>query len=363
MMDGKVHKISVRKIDFVWSSQKGFASLVPLYEFMQNDGWEVAIHKIYRNRFRNRKTIKSIGNIVILAYDQPLIRLKKLGWSGDFIYIEHGLSPMKYYTYKYEFFHRAVLLFFPGEVFQRKMEAINPNFKNGLLGGYPKMDDLVSTKIDREKMCEKYGLNPNKPVILFAPSWGGKRNKNAGIHNAKHLKNIENLLIVPHSADYRLAKKYGAIVPKDGNINQFLQLADVVVSDVSSVLAEASILNKPVVQMILPSFPGCFPEKDRRKNGIFLSDEQIKLEEQNADLENRPFKIPYLDEDWVMGFTAKPNELKNAIAMAIKNPKKHSENRKYWAEQSAWKFDGNVCGRMTKMIEHFLATGERKQVA
>ena len=57
-----------------------------------------------------------------------------MGWKGKYIYIEHGLSPMKYYTYKYSFFHKADLLFYPGEIFKRKMEAINPQFKNGLLG-------------------------------------------------------------------------------------------------------------------------------------------------------------------------------------------------------------------------------------
>ena len=169
--------------------------------------------------------------------------------------------------------------------------------------------------------------------------------------------------MLPHSADYRLAKKYGAIVPKDGNINQFLQLADVVVSDISSVLAEASILDKPVVQMILPVFPGCFPEKDRRKKGIYLSEDRIKLEEMNTDLKTRPFKIPYLDEDWIMGYIAKPDDLQHAISMAVQNPAKNRTKRKYWAEQSAWQFDGNVCQRIAKMIECFLETGERKQVA
>ena len=186
-------KYQKRKIDFVWSSQKGYTSILPLYEFMKDNGWKVAIYKIYRNRFRNRKTIKNLGKIVILAYDQPLFRLEKSGWEGEFIYVEHGLSPMKYYTYKYSFFHRAALLFYPGNIFYQKMKFINPNFENGLLGGYPKIDNLVRTKINRKKMCKKHGLNPQKPVILFAPSWGGKRNKDAGIHNAKYLANVATL--------------------------------------------------------------------------------------------------------------------------------------------------------------------------
>ena len=300
--------------------------------------------------------------MIVIAYDRPLVRLEKCGWEGEFIYIEHGLSPMKSYTYKYDFFQRAALLFYPGEVFKRKMEAINPQFERGLLGGYPKVDELVNLEINRNQLCSKYGLNPEKPVILFAPSWGGKHNKNAGIHNAKHLSSLENLLIVPHSADYPLAKRYGAVKPGDGNINQFLHLADVVISDISSVLAEAAILDKPVVQLILPAYPGCFPEVETRKSGIWVS-EDILTREQLTDRSARPFKIPYIDEDWIMGHTAGAHELEAAIRDALQNPQKFAEQRKYWAEQSCWNADGKSSSRISHMIDQYLKDGSVVQLS
>ena len=101
---------------------------------------------------------KQLSDTVVIAYDEPLKRIQKSGWTGKYIYIEHGLGAMKYYTYKYEFFHHADLLFYPGEVFKRKMSVINPTFKNGLLGGYPKIDDLLSMQIDRKALLEKYKL-------------------------------------------------------------------------------------------------------------------------------------------------------------------------------------------------------------
>ncbi|MBC8503084.1 MAG: CDP-glycerol glycerophosphotransferase family protein [Nitrosopumilus sp.] len=329
---------------------------------MKNSGWNVELDKVHKHSFRNRKLMKSISNLIVIAYDQPLYRLQNSGWNGEYIYIEHGLSPMKYYTYKYNFFHKSTILFYPGEVFKRKMEVINPNFENGLLGGYPKIDELLTMEIDKSKMCEKYGLDSLKPIILFSPSWGGKRNINAGIHNAKHLKNIDNLIIVPHSADYRLAKKYGAVVPKDSNINQFLHLADIVISDASSVLAEASILKKQVIQMILPSYPGCFPEIDRRKNDSWISDEII-AEEMKTNREQRPFKIPYLNEDWDFGNSSVPQEIDSAIEKSKKTIGQINEKQNYWAEQSCYKPDGKTSHRIMKMIEHFINTGERKQVA
>lgn len=348
-------------LDLVYSTTKGFASLLPLYEHMNSLGWDVSLSKVHRNCFRNRRLLKTMSKTIVIAYDKPLVRLEKCGWHGEFIYIEHGLSPMKYYTYKYDFFQRAALLFYPGEVFKRKMEAINPEFKQGLLGGYPKVDSLVNLKIDKADLCQQFNLNPSEPIILFAPSWGGKSNRNAGIHNAKYLSTLSNVLLVPHSADYPLAKQYGAIKPGAGNINQFLHLADLVISDVSSVLAEAAILDKPVVQLILPHYPGCFPEVEKRSTGIWISDHILNVE-QATKRNERPFKIPYIDEDWLMGHSATPETLLANIQEALETPNKYTTERQYWAEQSAWKYDGHTCERITSMIKAYIETGVIQQV-
>jgi len=351
------------RIDFVWSTQKGMSSIYPLYKMALSQGWDSNLYKVKKQWFLNRKLIKSLSDLIVIAYDQPLYRLRKSGWDGKFIYIEHGLGAIKYYTYKYNFFHEAELLFYPGPVFQRKMEAINPQFKNGLLGGYPKMDALINGKIDRQKMIENLKLDADKPVVLFAPSWGGKYSKQSGIWNAELLKNIPNLIVVPHTQDYRYAKKLNAILPsEDEGINPYLQLADVVVSDVSSVLAEAAILDKPVVQLKLPSYLGCFPEKDRRKKDVYLSDDFIQMEENNSDLNKRPFKIAYLDEDWVMGEITEPEKISATISTALAELNKFKKERKYWGEQSCYKCDGKSALRIAKMIEHFQKTGERKQI-
>lgn len=350
------------RVDLVYSTLKGHSSLFPLFEHLRDRSWDVALTKVHKHGFRNRELLRRITDTVILAYDQPLYRLEKSGWSGRFIYIEHGLSPVKYYTYKYEFFHRAALLFYPGEVFQRKMKAVNPGFKHGLLGGYPKVDELLRMNVDREALCRELSLDSAAPVILFAPSWGGKRNKNAGVHNARHLQGIENLLVIPHSADYGHAGKYGAVIPEDGNINSYLRLADVVVSDVSSVLAEASILGKPVVQIRLTSYPGCFPEEDRRKQGIWISEEVLKKEEEQTDRSQRPFKIAYLDEDWDFGNSAPPEGLSEAVRRAVQSPDEYETTQRYWAEQSCWKADGKTCSRISAMIQRFLETGDLNQL-
>tara|TARA_B110000438_G_scaffold232883_1_gene228729 strand:+ start:899 stop:2020 length:1122 start_codon:yes stop_codon:yes gene_type:complete len=357
IMTKKIH------LDFAWSTQKGFSSLYPLYKIALSRGWNTTLYKIKKISLLNYKIKSSISQTIIIAYDQPLNRLKKSGWNGKHIYIEHGLGAIKYYTYKYNFFHKSELLFYPGPVFERKMKVINPNFKNGLLGGYPKLDDLINKSIDKDMMIKKLKLKVDKPIILFAPSWGAKYNKFSGIWNIDFLNNITNLIAIPHSQDYRYAKKINAIIPsnKEG-INPYIKLADIIISDVSSVLAEAAILDKPVIQLKLNNYAGCFPEKDRRKDDIYLSDNFIKNEEKNADLKKRPFKIAYLDEDWIMGEVSYPENIQNAINNTLSNINKFKEKRKYWAKQSCYKCDGKSSLRIAKMIEHYYETGERKQI-
>jgi len=224
------------------------------------------------------------------------------------------------------------------------------------------MDELYNAKIDKQKLCTKYNLKPDEPIILFAPSWGGKYSKNSGINNISFFKNIKNLLVVPHPADYGVAKKTAAIIPeKNENINQFIKLADIVISEVSSVAAEACLLDKQVIQLILNKFPGCFPEKDKRKDESWIKNEILK-NENSIDRSQRPFKIPYIDEDWILGHSCTPENVEETIKTALKEKEKYSKNRKHWAEQSCWGFDGKICERMIMMIISYLETGAPKQI-
>lgn len=350
-------------LDFIWSTQKGLASLKPLYNYFCKKGWTSNLYHIHKLSMRNFLTLKKLSDTVVIAFDEPLKRIQKSGWNGKYIYVEHGLGAMKYYTYKYKFFHLADLLFYPGEVFKRKMSVINPAFNNGLLGGYPKIDDLLSMKIDRKSLLKKYKLNNTNPVILFVPTWGGKKNKNWGIRNARYFNNLPNVIIVPHSSDYPLAQKFDAVIPDEkSNVNELIHLADIVVSDISSVLAEAALLGKPIIQIELETYPGCFPSKDSRKNDTWIEQSILEKEEENAKKNYRPFKIAYLDEDWILGRTTKPENLDFAITQTLENPDEYTEQMSYWVSQSCWKADGKTCERMEKMISHFMNTGEIKQL-
>ena len=353
-------------IDFVWTSDKEYSSLLPIYEYMKQSEPLMNINflKIKKFFFQNLKIKNSLAKTIVISHDRPLERLRKSNWEGDYIYIEHGISPMKYWTYKYNFFHDSALLFYPGKVFERKMKSINPEFKNGLLGGYPKIDELVNQKIDKIDFCKKNNLDHKAPIILFAPSYGVKESDSAGLNNVKYLKNKKNLIVIPHPSEYKYAKKFGAIIPdKRANINSYINISDIVISDVSSIIAEAAIVNKPVIQLILSQYPGCFPDPDKRnEKDIYISKNRIQEELEKTDIKNRPFKIPYLNEDWILGHTCKPDRVEETINQILKNKDEYIDKRKYWSDQCSWKADGESCIRISKMISHYVTTGERKQV-
>ena len=134
------------------------------------------LKKIHRNRLLNLD--QKISNVVILGYDETYYRLKKNRWKGKFIYVDHGISPVKYYSYRYSFFQEAALLFYPGPVFKRKMEIINPNFKKGLLGGFTKSEFSHSNgdpdlNENTTHMNMFMGINfPEKYIKLFDFEFG-----------------------------------------------------------------------------------------------------------------------------------------------------------------------------------------------
>ena len=81
-----------------------------------------------------------------------------------------------------------------------------------------------------------------------------------------------------------------------------------------------------------------------------------------TDLNKRPFKIAYLDEDWIMGEISEPEKINEMVVLALADLDKYKKERKYWGEQSCYKCDGKTSLRIAMMIEHFQTSGKRKQI-
>ena len=111
-----------------------------------------------------------------------------------------------------------------------------------------------------EQGTDSSEINFNKPIILYAPTWGSKKNKLWGLNNLKYLSRIDNLVTIPHTADYTISKIFKNVtVPKNRQeLNNILHLADIVISDIS--LLNFLILDGLIIFLITqyPSFLNFF---------------------------------------------------------------------------------------------------------
>ena len=60
------------------------------------------------------------------------------------------------------------------------------------------MDELHSMVIDRKSLCLKYKLNPDKPIKLFAPSWGGKTPLSPEPEDRLVIQEIPDIFVTGH---------------------------------------------------------------------------------------------------------------------------------------------------------------------
>ena len=354
-------------IDFIWSSKKDYNALFPLYNyFIKKNKLKYRLIKIHKSKLLNRIKNRDIAKYTVISHSHAYDRLKNYGWDGKFFYVDHGISPIKYYSYIYKFFYKASIIFYPGEIFKQKMDTIhNQTYKQGLLGGYPLIDSLINTKIDKKLLINKYNLSANKPIILYAPTWGSKKNQSWGLHNQKYLSQIKNLITIPHTADYTISKLFKNItIPKNRQeLNEILHLSDIVISDISSIILEATIINKNTIQLILDNYPGTFPNINLNDKNIYL-DKNILINEINkADINKKPFKISFLNKEMIVDFISTPNDIQKTINEVLIYPDKNLNMREYWMNQCCWKFDGKTNERIYKMILNYVNNSEIKQLS
>jgi len=76
-------------VDFVWTSDKEYSSLFPIYEYMKKTDTSINTNfvKIKKFLIQNQNIKKKLSKIIVISHDRPLKRLKKINWEGIYIYI------------------------------------------------------------------------------------------------------------------------------------------------------------------------------------------------------------------------------------------------------------------------------------
>lgn len=260
---------------FVHGAKKEKDSLFPVFEKLNKEGsatrkvvlCDVVAAVDYFANFPNDRYV------LVTAFEHSHRKLKAAGLEGIFVYMEHGVAPLKAYTYAphYRGFDYSLL---PGDLWCERLKLLYPELSGDRLYtvGYPKLAIQPVTETQKIAYAQRLGLNAGKKIVLFAPTWSGG-NPELGISNIKYLKSTENYIAIAHDGDTGIAaglKKLGYPIHmmSDGEtISEHYAFADILVTDISSTAIEFARLGKPVICIKTPSYPD-FEEKFIGSNGV-----------------------------------------------------------------------------------------------
>jgi hypothetical protein len=137
--------------------------------------------------------------------------------------------------------------------------------------GMPKVDCLVDGSIDRRAVLAALGLSPDRPTVLYSPTWSPASSLNKlGVDLVKRLRMLPvNVVVKLHDRSRDLRPWYsggidwpaalaphlrpGAVVIAPGaDICPYLAAADVMITDHSSSGFEYLLVNRPLVRIHVP---------------------------------------------------------------------------------------------------------------
>jgi hypothetical protein len=165
-------------------------------------------------------------------------------------------------------------LLFPNEDrLRRYREAglVESDGTRGQLIGYPKVDCLVDGSLDRAAIQTWIGLDPSVPTVLYAPTWSPQSSLNTiGTQLIPALARLGiNVIVKLHDRSYdRRSQSAGRVdwghhldaicrswhvhAGHGSDVSPYLFVADVLVTDHSSVGFEFTLLDRPIVVIDTP---------------------------------------------------------------------------------------------------------------
>ena len=149
-----------------------------------------------------------------------------------------------------------------GELYRRE-GLIREGASSCLLTGMPKADGLVKP-IDRAALLGRYGMDPSRPTVLFAPT--GEKHNALEIMGREVISEIArsgrfNLLIKPHDHPKKKIDWFAELAPmeservrlvRDLDVVPYLRVADALMTDASSVAFEYTLVDRPLVFLDTP---------------------------------------------------------------------------------------------------------------
>lgn len=259
------------------------------------------------------------------------------------VYIQHS-QPGKYELEVKKYFKNMDIHFTLGPLSRQFTD--NNIKKYDLSGvqvvdvGYPKTDDLINNKFEREDILRKLELDLNKKTIIYAPSWEeGLSLRKYGLRILdEFLKMTEfNIIIKLHPVSFtqpfhpdfkfytgginwlkeldKYSNLQNVVIIKncDYEISPLLAVSDIMISDVSTVALEYILLDRPIIYFRSKEF------FEKTLNSVYKEfGEHINPEEN-----------PMVNVGRHTGIVIDSlNDLKDTIYRCINNPSEFSKQRK-----------------------------------
>jgi CDP-glycerol glycerophosphotransferase (TagB/SpsB family) len=199
--------------------------------------------------------------------------------------------------------------------------------------GMPKLDAFFDGSLNKKAILEKLELDPALPIVIYAPTRPTPTSSSLSMYGPETIDTIAqmpvNFLVKLHDRSFRKWRPKGKIdweewlkkyeghrrvrVVHDYDVVPYLYASDLLVSDISSVVNEFSLLNRPMVLFAVPRLIA-FHKKVEAKRGLESSD----LEDWGQDV----------------GTTVqKPDELQRAIDYSLGHAAEKEAVRKKFAQQ------------------------------
>lgn len=178
---------------------------------------------------------------------------------GVKVQIFHGLAGEKKGHFRIRKYFDIYLT--QGPYFTRRFQELAKKYRDFevIETGWPKLDKLFeqkdSYKEEKKALLDKYNV---KNILLYAPTFSPSLTSTADLKSEiMKLADEENLLLIKFHdlMNKKIIEEYQAICEKlphveiisENNIIKYLILADLMISDTSSVVYEFLLLDKPVV--------------------------------------------------------------------------------------------------------------------
>jgi len=233
--------------------------------------------------------------------------------------IFHGIGIEKKSHYKIRHIYDVYLT--SGPLVTRKYEEFREKYKYFLVEetGWLKVDHILS--FSNKNLKERLGFPLDKKIILYAPTFSNKLESGSDLleniiqyigkdelwvvkFHELMSKKIFNSLTESHNSALRIIDDY--------DITPYLHIADVMISDTSSVIYEFIILDKPVIT---------YKTIDRKDKGIDISH---------------------------------PYELRDALDKTLNHPKENSLNRKKHIAEINPYLDCKTSERIVNVLDDIL---------